>query len=395
MLNMPELLCPAGSLEKLKTAILYGADAVYLGGQSYGLRQAADNFTENELKAGVDFCHQYGAKAYVVLNSFLLDEDFAGIDHFLTLLEQACVDAVIVSDLGIIERIRRLTSLDIHISTQASTLNSQAVKLYQDFGAKRIILGREVSLRDAEAIKESTGVELEMFVHGSMCMAYSGHCVISNFTQGRDSNRGGCAHSCRFEYNIKLSDEENLNAFFMSSKDLNGLALIPQYVKAGIDSIKVEGRMKGPLYCATVSKVYREALDYYQQHQRFDLDSLVYWEEELKKFSHRDYTTAALDNSIDKSSIFNDRESSLSQEYEVAAIVNSRCKNSAVIEVKNSFTDRDILEVIPFKGRPYDIGDLKLCDLQNNQLKKTKPSTLVRINLADELQENTLIRLRK
>ena len=196
----PELLSPAGSLEKLKVSVLYGADAVYLGGQKFGLRQASDNFTYEELAEGVEFAHTHGAKVYVVLNSFLHDKDLEELPEFITVLEDLKVDAVIVSDLGVICTIRKHSKLVVHLSTQASCLNIESAKLWQKMGAQRIVLGREVTIKEAAKIKQATGLEIEMFVHGSMCMSYSGNCVISNYTQGRDSNRGGCAHSCRFEY---------------------------------------------------------------------------------------------------------------------------------------------------------------------------------------------------
>jgi putative protease len=235
----PELLSPAGSLEKLKVAVLYGANAVYLGGQKFGLRQASDNFTTEELIEGVEFAHSRGSLVYVVLNSFLHDKDLSELPEFLSLLSELKVDAVIVSDLGVIETVKKHSNLVIHLSTQASCLNTEAAKLWKSMGVQRIVLGREVTIKEACEIKKATGLEIEMFVHGSMCMAYSGNCVISNYTQGRDSNRGGCAHSCRFEYSIEFDKQNNeaMKAYFMSSKDLEGIRLLPEFIAAGIDSL--------------------------------------------------------------------------------------------------------------------------------------------------------------
>jgi len=190
--SLPEILAPAGSLEKLKVAVLYGAHAVYVGGQKFGLRTAADNFTLDELREGMRFAHERGAKVYVVLNSFLHDKDLKELPEFVQYLEEIQTDAVIVSDLGVVRTVREFSNLPIHISTQASTLNVHSAKLWKSAGATRIVLGREVSVKEAGKIRREADIEVEMFIHGSMCMAYSGHCVISNFTQGRDSNRGGC-----------------------------------------------------------------------------------------------------------------------------------------------------------------------------------------------------------
>ncbi|RLA64170.1 MAG: U32 family peptidase, partial [Epsilonproteobacteria bacterium] len=245
-----ELLAPAGNLEKLKVTVSYGCDAVYLGGEKFGLRSAADNFTNSELEEGVSFAHERGVKVYVVLNSFLYDKDLEELPPFLAFLEQLQVDAVIVSDLGVLKTVKELTNIPIHLSTQASCLNIEAGKLWKKMGAKRLILGREVSILEAAKIKRETGLEVELFIHGSLCMAFSGNCVISNYTMGRDSNRGGCAHNCRFEYSMDFGDKK-VNSFFMSSKDLMGISQIPEFFLNEIDSIKVEGRMKTHLYVGT------------------------------------------------------------------------------------------------------------------------------------------------
>ena len=191
MRTASEILAPAGNLEKLKVAVLYGADAVYIGGQKYGLREASENFTYDEIREGVEFAHQHQSKVFVVLNGFLHDSDLETLPEFLSFLENVGVDAVIVSDLGVIATVRKFSNLEIHLSTQASCLNVEAAKFWKDQGVKRVVLGREVSIPEAALIKRESGLEVELFIHGSMCMAYSGNCVISNYTQGRDSNRGG------------------------------------------------------------------------------------------------------------------------------------------------------------------------------------------------------------
>jgi putative protease len=340
----PELLSPAGSLEKLKVSVLYGADAVYLGGQKFGLRQASDNFTYEELTEGVEFAHTRGSKVYVVLNSFLHDKDLAELPEFLGLLEELKVDAVIVSDLGVIATLQKHSKLVVHLSTQASCLNIESAKLWQKMGAQRIVLGREVTIKEAAKIKKATGLEIEMFVHGSMCMSYSGNCVISNYTQGRDSNRGGCAHSCRFEYSIdfKNESEESKKAYFMSSKDLEGIRMLPEFIEAGIDSLKVEGRNKSHHYAGTISKVYADALRYYQTHGNFLSTDMLVWEEELRKVSHRDYTTGSLDEYAGVDSIYNHREQD-DNEFVVSGIVlEASVGQHLLVDVKSAFHPGDI-----------------------------------------------------
>ncbi len=394
--SVPEILAPAGSLEKLKVAVLYGAHAVYVGGQKFGLRTAADNFTLDELKAGLDFAHERGVKVYVVLNSFLHDKDLFELPEFVKYLEEIKTDAVIVSDLGVVKTVREYSQIPIHISTQASTLNVHSAKLWKKAGASRIVLGREVSVKEAGKIKREAQIEIEMFIHGSMCMAYSGHCVISNFTQGRDSNRGGCAHSCRFEYSLEdLSTLEKKKAYFMSSKDLEGLRLLPLFIEEGIDSLKIEGRMKSHLYAGTMSKVYSEALGFYSEHHHFLSDDLLRWEEELKRVSHRDYTQASLVEKAGAQSIFNERENSTEGQWRmVGSVVEANPKAGIVVEVRNAFNKGDELEILPFKGPNISLVASEIQDLSRKEILRTKPTTLVRLPYVEGVEKMHLIRHR-
>jgi putative protease len=391
---LPEILAPAGSLEKLKVAILYGANAVYAGGQKFGLRTAAENFTLDELREGITFAHDRGAQVYVVLNSFLHDKDLAELPDFVKFLEEIKADAVIVSDLGVVRTVRALSKIPVHVSTQASTLNVEAAKFWKSVGATRIVLGREVSIADAGRIKREAGIEIEMFVHGSMCMAYSGNCVISNFTQGRDSNRGGCAHSCRFEYSLQdLDTKEKKNAFFMSSKDLQGLRLLKNFIEEGIDSLKIEGRMKSHLYAGTMSKVYSEALRYYDQHGDFLSDDLVRWENELSKVSHRAYTEASLVEPAGEESIFNERENHSANEWKmVGTVLKASPEAGIVIEVRNAFNQGDELEVIPFRGEPLVVRASEIMDLNRRAITRTKPTTIVRLPYLAGAESSQLVR---
>jgi putative protease len=392
---IPEILAPAGSLDKLKVAILYGAHAVYVGGQKFGLRTAAENFTLDELREGVAFAHERNAKVYVVLNSFLHDKDLQELPDFVAFLDEIKVDAVIVSDLGVVKTVRQLSNIHVHISTQASTLNVEAAKLWKKMGATRIVLGREVSVKEAGKIKREADVEIEMFIHGSMCMAYSGHCVISNFTQGRDSNRGGCAHSCRFEYSLDmgLDTQEKKKAYFMSSKDLEGLKVLPEFISEGIDSLKIEGRMKSHLYAGTMSKVYSEALEYYSQHGNFLSDNLLEWEAELSKVSHRAYTDASLVEKAGADSIFNEREVTNEAEWQmVGAVVEASPKTGIILEVRNAFNQGDELEFIPFRGPAIKVIASEIMDVAMRSVRRTRPSTLARLPYVEGIGPYHLIR---
>lgn len=393
---IPEVLAPAGSLDKLKVAVLYGANAVYVGGQKFGLRTAAENFTLDELREGMTFAHDRGAQVYVVLNSFLHDKDLSELPEFVKYLEEIGTDAVIVSDLGVVKTVRENSQIPVHISTQASTLNAHSAKLWKKAGATRIVLGREVSVKEAGKIKRASGLEIEMFIHGSMCMAYSGHCVISNFTQGRDSNRGGCAHSCRFEYSLEgLDTLEKKKAYFMSSKDLEGLRILPQFIEEEIDSLKIEGRMKSHLYAGTMSKVYSEALKFYSKHGHFLSDDLLKWEEELKKVSHRTYTNASLVEKAGIDSIFNERESASDGEWQmVGRVLAAGAKSGIVIEVRNAFNQGDELEILPFQGFPIKVVASEIMDTSLKAITRTKPTTLVRLPFVAGVEGLNLVRQR-
>lgn len=381
-MKIPELLLPAGNLEKLKVAVLYGANAVYVGGQKFGLRAAADNFTEPELREGMEFAHARGVQVYVVLNGFLHDQDLRELPPFLRFLEEVGTDAVIVSDLGVMKTVKAHSRLPIHLSTQASCLNEASARFWGKMGAKRVIVGRELSVEQTAQIKRASGLEVEMFIHGSMCMSYSGHCTISNYTQGRDSNRGGCAHSCRFEYSLNFSSGpqcgQAATSYFMSSKDLSGPSVIPLFVEREIDSIKVEGRMKSPLYVGTVAKVYREALNRYQEKGLLTGEELFAFSRELEKMAHRDYSTASLLAPAGMDSIYDEREGEDGHRY-VGQILDIQSDGSLILEVRNTFLRGEKLELIPFQGKVQEVDTTQMLDLMGVVVEKTRPSTLVKL----------------
>jgi putative protease len=393
---VPELLAPAGNLDKLKVAISYGANAVYLAGLKFGLRSAADNFTYEELAEGVEFAHSKGAAVYVVLNGFLHDSDLEELADFVKYIDSLKVDAVIVSDIGVMQVVKDNSTIPIHVSTQASCVNSEGAKLWKKYGAERVVVGREVSVKEAGKIKRDANVEVEMFIHGSMCMAYSGNCTISNFTQGRDSNRGGCAHSCRFEYSIDFKDEqEKKKAFFMSSKDLTGMQVLPEYIQEQIDSVKVEGRMKSHLYAATISKVYSEALNHYKKEENFLSDDLINWADELNKVTHRSYAPVNLVDKAGSDTIFNERETTKEGEYIlVGRVVEVYETKHLVIEVRNAFNLGDTIEILPFNSQIISYKLDMISTILDESIERSKPSSLIKIPYLDNVEENNMIRMK-
>ena len=299
---MPELLSPAGNFEKLKAAILYGADAVYLAGNCFGMRSAADNFTDDELFEAAEYVHERGKKLYLTVNTMPHGYEYPRLRAFLEKIKDAGIDAFIVADLGVLSVLREIIpNAEIHISTQASIVSAEAARAYVALGAKRLVLARELSLEEIKEIRAGIpeDIELEAFVHGSMCVSYSGRCLLSNSLTGRDANRGACAQPCRWNYKIieeKRPDqpfpiEENeLGTFIMSSKDMCTVDMIPELIEAGVYSFKIEGRMKSAYYTAVVTNAYRMAIDAYLADPagyKFDNSLLG----ELESVSHREYST--------------------------------------------------------------------------------------------------------
>ena len=389
---LPELLAPAGSLAKLKLAVSYGADAVYLSGRHFGLRAAGENFTNHEIKEAVHFARPRGVRIYVTLNGFLHDDDLRALPSFVDCLGRLGVDGVIVSDLGVLEVVKEQGELPLHLSTQASCLNADSAKLWEQLGVSRVILGREVSLDEAKRIKDKTGMEIEMFVHGSLCSAYSGHCVISNFTRGRDSNRGGCAHSCRFEYELdfKEGDSRPKRAFFMNSKDLQGLALLEKFIEAGVDSLKIEGRMKSAQFLGVVTKSYRAALDSYGEQGLLDKNLLASMERELAKVPSRKTTTVNLSGSKDGEGICHDGRGNGA--YTLLGVVLEVNDQYMALEVKSRFFVGDRVELVPFKGDfvEFEVGFIRSFD--NTPLEKTRPSSVVKIPPVKEARPRNIVR---
>jgi len=352
-----ELLAPVGDMEKLKTALHFGADAVYFAGKQYGLRAMATNFTEEQMIEAVTYTHSKGKKAYVTINVFARNNDFDNLKQYLSFLQQIKVDAVIVSDLGLFNFIRQnAPSLEIHISTQANTTNKYSAKAYQELGASRVVLARELSIDEIKQISDfNPTLELECFIHGAMCISYSGRCLLSNYLTGRDSNHGECVQACRWKYYLveesRLDQpfelqEDDKGAYILNSKDMCLIDYIDKIIEAGVNSFKIEGRMKSPYYVATVINTYRRAIDYYYQCQEqakeYKLpDFLV---NELTKASHRDYTTGFMfkDGNIRQNLI----SSAQGQTSKFMAVVKEVYEDKILVEMRNRFKVGDTLEVL-------------------------------------------------
>lgn len=298
---MPELVLPAGDLEKLKTALLFGADAVYAGGKDLSLRAFAGNFTNSEMVSGITYAHELGKKVYVTINILAHNRDMSKIPPYLEELQLMKADGLIISDPGVINLARRYApDLAITISTQANVTNYESAAFYRELGASRIVLARELSLDEIAAIKKRVDIELEVFVHGAMCVSYSGRCLLSHYMTGRNANLGACAHPCRYQYYVMEEkrpgqyfsvEEDERGSYIFNSRDLCLLKYIPRLIDAGIDAFKIEGRMKSPLYVAALARVYRQAVDFYIKHNRpysqADIDA---WMMELQGVATRPFT---------------------------------------------------------------------------------------------------------
>lgn len=362
-----ELLAPAGDLEKFKTAIQYGADAVYLAGDKLGLRTASKNLSLDDIKEATKLAHSLDKKVYLTLNVISHNKDLEGVDEYIQSMDDAGVDAFIVSDPGIFQKVKTLApSKEIHISTQANITNTATVEFWHSLGADRVILARELSLKEIKEIKDEVKdkIMIEAFVHGAMCMSYSGRCLLSNFMTGRNANMGDCAHPCRYKYYLMEETrpgeyypitEDEKGTYIMNSKDLCMINYIPELIEAGVDSFKIEGRVKSEYYVATVINQYRKAIDdYYEDLDRYiyNRDNNVYLDE-IKKVSHRDFTTAFFFGDVKNASLTYDNSSYIRLYDFVAKVLDyDEDKKLMKLQERNKFSIGDEVEI--FGPKFYD-----------------------------------------
>ena len=394
-MNKPELLAPGGNLEKLKIAILYGADAVYIGGEAYSLRVAADNFSPDDMKEGLKFAHDRGKKVYLTANILPHNSDIAEFEKFITEVRPLGFDGILVADLGIFDMVQKLApEIPIHISTQANNVNYMSARKWYDMGAKRVVLAREMSFEEIREIREKTpaDLELEAFVHGAMCISYSGRCLLSNYLTHRDSNRGACSHPCRWNYSLQEQTrpgeymdvfENERGSFIFNSKDLCTIRHIPELVKSGISSFKIEGRVKSEYYVASIIKIYREEIDKYCA----DPDNYVFDEkqyDELCKVSHRPYSTGFyFGKPTENEQVYT--SSSYIRDYDIAGIVTDYDENTktATISQRNKFVIGEEVEIIQ-PSKPFFAQTVKYMENDRGESIESAPHAAMTVKMPME-----------
>lgn len=399
-----ELLAPAGNYEKMEMAFHYGADAVFLGGKIFNLRAGSHNFSNEELEKAVNYAHKLNKKIYVTLNIIPHNEDLELLPDYVRFLDKLKVDGVIVADLGVLQIVKENSTIPISISTQASNTNWRSVKIWKDMGAKRVVLAREISLENIREIREKVpDIELEVFIHGAMCMSISGRCLLSNYLTGRDANRGDCAQPCRWKYSLveekrpgeymPLFEDEH-GTFIFSSKDLCTIDIIDKILDIGVDSLKIEGRMKGIYYVANVVKAYRNAIDkYYKNEYKFD----ERWLKELESTSHRLYTKGFY---FGKPGVggqnYNDRNSYSQTHQLVAKVVEKISNDIYLLSVRNRIETGEILEIVTPNGEEieFKLPSMILIDAKGRESETTfaNPNSFIKIETTAKMEELDMIR---
>ncbi len=371
-MNKIELLAPAGDLEKLKYAVIYGADAVYIGGEIFGMRVSAKNFNVEQMAAGIAFAHDRGVKVYLTLNIIPHNDDIAILENYLLEIKHLPFDAYIISDPGVLSILQEVyPDAEVHLSTQANNTNYKSAAFWHKFGISRVILARELSFEEITEIRQKTppSLELEAFVHGSMCISYSGRCLISNYMTGRDANKGACSHPCRWKYHLVEEqrpgeyypiEQTEHGTYFFNSKDLCMIEQIPQLIKAGLSSLKIEGRSKSIYYVANVVRAYRKAIDdYYRDPANYQFDSALI--DEIKKASHREFTSGFYNEKADQTAQLYS-SSAYIRDYDFIGIVKAYDEASqlALVEQRNRLFKGDQIEVMGsnYRGFEQTIGVL-------------------------------------
>lgn len=385
---MTEVLSPAGDLERLKWALMYGADAVYIGGYNYSLRANANNFSIQDITEGVAFAHSLGKKVYVTVNILFHNEDLEGLTNYLTTLSDIGVDAFIVSDLAVIKRIRELNlKPEIHISTQESSVNKFAVKFWESVGATRVVLARECSKEDILDIKNNTDAELEVFIHGAMCTSYSGRCVLSNYVTKRDSNRGGCSQVCRFIFKTKKYDD-----FQIASKDLSMIDHIPELVDMGVSSLKIEGRMRSMYYIATVVNTYKNVVTLYKEGKLTN-DLMEYYKKVLNRLSNRENKSQFFTGDVNTSDqYYTGRKEVSNQDF--LGVVLDYTDNVMKIEQRNNFKVGDTIEVFGPNTIATKIKVDSIINEENESVSvASHPQEVLYVKVPFKVEKNDILRV--
>ena len=400
-----ELLIPASSLEVLKVAVMFGADAVYIGGEAFGLRAKAKNFSLEEMKEGVEFAHAHDVKVYVTANILAHNKDLDGAREYFEELKQVGMDALIISDPGMFTIAKEvLPDVDIHISTQANNTNYATFNFWYKMGARRVVTARELSLEEIKTIRKNIpdDLEIETFIHGAMCISYSGRCLLSSFMAGRDANQGACTHPCRWKYSVVEDSrpgeympvyENERGTFIFNSKDLCMIEHIPELVEAGIDSFKIEGRMKTALYVATVARTYRLAIDDYLRDPEYYRSRIPFYKSEISKCTYRQYTTGFFFGKPDKDTQIYD-SNTYEHEYTYLGIVGD-CNGDGLysVEQRNKFSVGETIEVMKPDGTNIECSVIEIKDDEGNSMEcAPHPKQKLWINLGTKLDRYDILR---
>ena len=374
----PELLIPASSLEVLKTAVIFGADAVYIGGEAFGLRAKAKNFSREDMKAGIVFAHEHGARVHVTVNILAHNDDLDGVREYLKELKEMKPDALIIADPAIFDLAKEICpEIDRHISTQANNTNYGTYQFWWRLGAKRVVSARELSLQEIREIRERipADMEIESFIHGAMCISYSGRCLLSNYFTGRDANQGACTHPCRWKYSIMEETrqgeympvyENERGTFIFNSKDLCMIEHIPEMIEAGIDSFKIEGRMKTALYVATVARTYRKAIDDYLEEPKKYEENMPWYLEQISNCTYRQFTTGFYFGKPDETSQIYDNNTYI-KEYTYLGIIGDEKDGMYRIEQRNKFSVGEQIEIMKPDGRNIEVTVQRIVDEEGKE----------------------------
>ena len=404
MYSRPELLIPASSLEVLKVAVIYGADAVYIGGEAFGLRAKAKNFSGKDMREGIAFAHEHGVKVFVTANILAHNGDLEGVKEYMKELKEIKPDALIIADPAIFTIAKEICpEIEIHISTQANNTNYGTFNFWYGLGAKRVVTARELSLEEIKEIRKNIpdDLEIETFIHGAMCISYSGRCLLSSFMAGRDANRGACTHPCRWKYAVMEESrpgeympvyENERGTYIFNSKDLCMIEHIPEMMESGIDSFKIEGRMKTALYVATVARTYRMAIDDYKKSPEYYTERIPIYKSEIAKCTYRQYTTGFFFGKPDENTQIYDSNTYV-KEYTYLGIIGGKNENGYRIEQRNKFSVGENIEVMKPNGDNISVKVLGIYDEQGNLLESAPhPKQIVFVDLGIELDEFDILR---
>lgn len=404
IMRHPELLIPASSLEVLKTAVVFGADAVYIGGEAFGLRAKAKNFSMEDMKEGIAFAHEHGVKVYVTANILAHNGDLAGVEAYFEELKEVRPDALIIADPGVFAIAKRVCpEIERHISTQANNTNYETYRFWYEQGAKRVVSARELSMAEIKEIRAHIpdDLEIETFVHGAMCISYSGRCLLSSFMAGRDANRGACTHPCRWKYAVMEESrpgeympvyENERGTYIFNSKDLCMIEHIGELMESGIDSYKIEGRMKTALYVATVARTYRMAIDDWQKDPEYYKSRIPYYKAEIAKCTYRQYTTGFFFGKPDETTQIYDSNTYI-KEYTYLGIVGEEKDGHYRIEQRNKFSVGETIEVMKPNGENIEAEVLEILDEEGNRMESAPhPKQVLYINLGIKLEEYDILR---